>query len=230
MTPDEATALVACVPHWHHRFEIAPGVVTPGSYDPGFMLDKLQLPDRLDGVRLLDVGTSDGYFAREAWARGAAVTAVDYRAKRDHGFWVTETISGMDVTYEQRNVYDLSAATHGAFDIVLCLGVLYHLPDMVRAIHLLHGLTAGQLFLETHCDTSMPADIAAARYFREGSLADDPTNFWAPNRRCVLDMLEDAGFRIDRDESWGERLFVACTRVPAAPGAFPKLALAYGTP
>lgn len=229
MTLDEAQSLVARVRHWHHRFEIHPGLVTPGAYDPGFLLDMLQLPARLDGLRVLDVGTSDGYFAQALWRRGAAVTAVDYRRKTDHGFWVTEAVTGMQAAYETCNVYDLSPATLGRFDIVLFLGVLYHLPDPLRALHLLHGLTAGRLFIETHCDTTLPPGIAAARYYREGTLAGDRSNFWSPNRLCVLDMLVDAGFRADRDEAWGDRLFVACTRLDAGPGEGGKVDQAYAS-
>ena len=229
MTLDDAKTLLGRVRHWHHRFEIFPGLVTPGSYDPSFMLDKFALPQDLRGRRILDVGTSDGFFARELWRRGAAVTAVDYRDKTDNGYWVTEAISGMDVAYEKRNVYELSPATHGAFDTVLFLGVLYHLPDMLRALHLLSTITTGQLFVETHCENAFRPDIASARYYKGTTLAGDPTNFWSPNRLCVLDMLEDAGFRIDRDEAWGDRLFVACTKATPGPHSSWKLGQAYGT-
>lgn len=225
MNIEDARALVAQVPYWHHRIELQPGVVTPGAYDPGFLIDKLRLPPRLDGSRVLDVGTSDGYFARELWRRGAAVTAIDYRGKTDHGYWVTEAVSGMDVAYRQMSVFDLSPATHGTFDAVLFLGVLYHLPDMMRALHLMHTLTDGQMFLETHCDDSFRPDVASARYFRGSSLGGDSTNFWSPNRRCVLDMLEDVGFHVEYDEAWGDRLFVACRKVPEAAG---KVERAYG--
>lgn len=230
MELEEATALVGRVPHWHHRFEIVPGLVTPGSYDPRFLLDKLMLPAELRGRRVLDVGTSDGFFAHALWQRGADVTAVDYRGKADHGFWVTEAVSGMQVAYEKRNVYDLSAAAQGTFDIVLFLGVLYHLPDMVRALHLMSSMTTGLFFLETHCDVTLPPAVAAARYYKGTSLAGDPTNFWSPNRRCVLDMLEDAGLQVERDEAWGDRLFVACRKPPGEAGSSWKLGLAYGAP
>jgi len=226
---EDASALVSQVKHWHHCIELLPGLVTPGSYDPAFLLEKLRLPARLDGSRVLDVGTSDGYFARELWRRGAAVSAVDYRGKTDHGYWVTEAVSGMEVAYHKQNIYDLSPAALGTFDTVLLLGVLYHLPDMLRAIHLMHSLTARHLFIETHCDNTAAPNIAYARYYKGRTLSGDPTNFWSPNRRCVLDMLEDAGFEIDRDEAWSDRLFVACTKAERRPGVFPKLSAAYGT-
>ena len=75
MNLNEATALVASVPHWHHKFEIYPGVVTPGAYEPGFLLDKTGLPDDLSGLRVLDIGTSDGFFSLHLAKRGAQVAA-----------------------------------------------------------------------------------------------------------------------------------------------------------
>ncbi len=57
-----AQTIVSKVPHWHHKFEVFPGVVTPGSYDPRFMLEKLQLPEDMTGMLVLDIGPSDGFF------------------------------------------------------------------------------------------------------------------------------------------------------------------------
>jgi tRNA (mo5U34)-methyltransferase len=82
MTSDESRALVARVAHWHHRFEIYPGVITPGTYNPTDLLKKTQLPADLRGTRVLDIGTSDGFFALQLARRGAQVVAIDYRAKK----------------------------------------------------------------------------------------------------------------------------------------------------
>ena|SRR5688572_9354533 len=108
VTGEEARALVASVPAWHHRFEIAPGVITPGTYDPNFLLDKLALPKDLTGRRVLDIGPSDGFFSLNLRQRGAQVVAVDYRPKEMHGFGVMERISGLDFDYRQGNLYDIT--------------------------------------------------------------------------------------------------------------------------
>ncbi|WP_216073469.1 hypothetical protein, partial [Acinetobacter baumannii] len=55
--------MLSGVRRWHHKFEIIPGIVTPGSYDPQFMLEKLQLPTDMRGMRALDIGPSDGFFS-----------------------------------------------------------------------------------------------------------------------------------------------------------------------
>ena len=221
----DARALVDRVPHWHHRFEILPGLVTPGSYDPSFLLEKLALPASLHGMRVLDIGTSDGYFAWQLCRRGAEVVAIDYRAKADHGFAAMEAITGIDVAYHQMNLYDLPMRDLGTFDIVVFMGVLYHLPDMLRGLHAVRAVCRGTVFVETHAENAFCPDVPAARYYRGDSLAGDITNFWAPNRLCVLDMLLDAGFVPQRDESWGDRLFVAAQ----VSDQREKLRMAYGS-
>lgn len=228
MTNDEAKALVARVAHWHHRFEIYPGVITPGTYNPAVLLEKAQLPADLRGTRVLDIGTSDGFFALQLARRGAHVVAIDYRGKKDHGYYVMEMLNPVQIEYHTMNVYELADKRLGQFDIILFLGVLYHLPDMVRALHMIRQSCRGTLFLETHSENDFCREIAAARYYKGSSLANDYTNFWAPNRLCVLDMLYDAGFDVERDEAWGQRLFVAAKAVESQGQRSEKMRLGYG--
>ncbi|MBN8940853.1 MAG: methyltransferase domain-containing protein [Rhizobiales bacterium] len=204
----KAQDMVSRVPHWHHKFEIVPGLVTPGSYDPQFMLDKLQLPADMTGVRALDIGPSDGFFSMHMARRGAHVTAIDYRAKDAHGFGAMEALSGLTFEYMQMNLYDIDPSSLGEFDVVLFLGVLYHLPDMMRALDLISRLCRTRLFVETQYEPDLTPGVAVARYYEARTLAGDITNFWAPNRECLQAMLRDAGFRVDREDDWGARLLV----------------------
>jgi tRNA (mo5U34)-methyltransferase len=126
------------------------------------------------------------------------------------------------------NVYELKSKPLGQFDIVLFLGVLYHLPDMISALHVIRTCCQGVLFLETHSENDFSPGIAAARYYRGATLAGDHTNFWSPNRLCVHDMLHDTGFDIERDESWAERLFVTAKAVPTKGMRGQKVQLGYG--
>jgi tRNA (mo5U34)-methyltransferase len=225
---DEAEALVKSVPHWHHQFEIYPGLVTPGTYDPSFLWNKLHLDDRCQGRSVLDVGTSDGYFSKRIRSLGGEPVCVDYRAKTSHGFGVMEKLHGSAFPYEHSNVYELDTERLGTFDFVLFLGVLYHLPDMMRALHKLRRLSRSTLFLETHSDNVFCPGFAAARFHKASSLAGDYTNFWSPNELCVLDMLYDAGFDVIRHETWGDRLFAEAA-IATEPGRARKMDLAYGT-
>jgi len=228
MTVDEAEALVASVPHWHHAFEIYPGVFTPGTYDPAFLLEKTRLATDLRGLRVLDIGTSDGFFALQLARRGAEVVAIDYRGKQDHGYHVMERLNPVQIEYHKMNVYELLDKHLGQFDIVLFMGVLYHLPDMIRALHVIRQCCRDTLLLETHSENDFCRDIAAARYYKGSTLGNDYTNFWAPNRLCVLDMLYDTGFEVERDEVWGQRLLVVAKAVLAHRECRQKMQLGYG--
>jgi tRNA (mo5U34)-methyltransferase len=224
---EDAKALVSGVRHWHHRFEILPGLVTPGSYDPQNLWNKLRIDSDVSGQRVLDIGASDGFFTLRIAEQGGDVTAVDFRSKDGHGFGVMETLTGRSFAYEHANIFDLDTERLGRFDIVLFLGVLYHLPDMVRAFHKLRAVCSGTLLLETHCDNTLRQDVAIARYYKGDSLAGDITNFWSPNRLCVIDMLSDAGFDVVRDEVWDDRMF-AEARVSDDPKGKYKMEIAYG--
>src|SRR5579872_3409662 len=68
---------IAAMP-WYHTIELPGGIVTPGEYDHRPIVSKVPLPERLDGLRCLDVGTHDGFWAFEMERRGAAeVVAID---------------------------------------------------------------------------------------------------------------------------------------------------------
>jgi tRNA (mo5U34)-methyltransferase len=229
VSQSEAKELVASVAAWHHRFEIAPGIVTPGSYDPRFLLDKMELPDDLAGKRVLDIGPSDGFFSLNLRRRGAQVVAVDYRPKDLHGFGIMERISGLDFDYRQGNIYDITPAMFGTFEIVIFFGVLYHLPDMMKALSIVRSVSSNLMFLETHCAAELAPEISAARYYREDTLNHDVTNFWSPNPLCLKDMLHDAAFDLERGGTWadGDRYFAAC-RINQDEARTRKLRLAYG--
>jgi tRNA (mo5U34)-methyltransferase len=228
MNLDEARALVASVPHWHHAFEIFPGLITPGTYRPDFLLEKTRLPADLCGMRVLDIGTCDGFFALRLARRGASVVAIDYRSKQAHGYGVMEQLNPVEIEYHQMNIYELAEKPLGEFDVVLFLGVLYHLPDMIRALHMIRARCRGRLFVETHSENDFCREVPAARYYRGNTLANDHTNFWAPNRLCVLDMLHDTGFDVVRDEAWGQRLFLEARAVTAEGLRHEKMQLGYG--
>ena len=225
----EARKLVASLPHWHHTFEIAPGITTPGTYAPHFMWEYLNLVDRCKGKRVLDVGASDGFFSKMLRASGAAeVVSVDYRAKETGGFGIMERLSGEAFDYRQMNVYDLNVEELGQFDIILFLGVLYHLPDMLRAIYVIRKLCRGKMFLET-LTHEFGIDRPLALYMKAASGGGDPTNFWSPNRACVLDMLHDASFDIAGEQVWPNRILIEADAVYRDESGW-KMAMAYTKP
>ncbi len=207
---------------WHHIMEIAPGVMTPGKYNPTRLFSFLELPQDMRGIRALDVGACDGFYTLEMHRRGAEVVALDYRERTVSGFSIMEAACGHTFQHINANVYDLANLGLGEFDVVLFLGVLYHLPDPVRALHLIRQVCRRDFFLETYVEDF--GDRAAARYYTGKNLAGDITNFFAPNPLCVQAWMQDAGFEVTRTIPLVDR-FIAHAKVDKPSY---KMQLAYG--
>ena len=221
----EVRSLVDAVPHWHHIMTFPHGIVSPGSYDPRELFSFLQLPEDLQGKRVLDVGTRDGFFAFECERRGAEVLAVDYAAMDLVGFGAAKRIYGSKVEYRQANIYDLSPEQVGTFDVVLFLGVLYHLRHPLLALDRLRSLCRELLILESlTCDalvftgfeTGRPLselapgllDVPVAQFLPVDRFHSDPTNKWVPNMACLRALLEDAQFAPGPSRAWGNRALI----------------------
>src|SRR5438270_4258438 len=139
---------------WFHRMELAPGIWTPGVYDPRRTLPRLRLPDRLDGRSVLDVGAWDGFYSFEMERRGASVLATDSYSW-DGGGWGTKAgfdlareALGSEVRDQRINPFDLSPEAVGRFDVVLLLGVLYHIRDPMLLLERVSSVAAAVLDLE----------------------------------------------------------------------------------
>lgn len=202
----EAERLVASWAPWHHTFEVYPGVWTSGVYQPEFLWNKIG-PQDWAGKRVLDIGPADGAMSMWAARAGAEVTAIDHKPKTQSGFAIMEQLSGQRIDFRMVNVFDLPGMNFTPFDIVLFLGVLYHLPDPLRGLYACRRVCADRLFLETWYDADLTPDVPAARYLPCGTDADH-TNFWVPNRAALRAMIVDAGFTVVREEAWGPRIFI----------------------
>jgi tRNA (mo5U34)-methyltransferase len=201
MTPDSG-GLRAAVERlsWYHRMELPGGVVTPGVSEAARGLRRLRLPERLDGLSVLDIGAWDGFYSFEAKRRGAArVVATDSYSwsgegwGTKEGFLLARAALGVDVEDVDVDVMDLSAAGIGRFDLVLLLGVLYHLRDPITALERAAEVTAGRLIIETETSLTWYRSPAAAVYPRR-ELNDDDTNWWALNPAALRGLLRRAGF------------------------------------
>src|SRR5262245_43953284 len=110
LDPDVVRRRIGEHPHWYHRITLAPGIVTPGIHDSQQTLadlDQLGLPGDCSGLRVLDVGVRDGFFAFELERRGAEVTGIDSAPATGTGFPVAAGVLGSSVKYVVQNVYDL---------------------------------------------------------------------------------------------------------------------------
>ena len=209
---------------WYHQIPLGNGVVTPGSDSTIERLALIGLPDDLTGRTVLDIGAWDGAFSFEAERRRAArVVAVDSFCWNGEGwgtkdgFECARRLLGSRVEDREVEVLDLSPDTVGVFDLVLFLGVLYHLKHPVLALERVASVCREQLILWTQVDM-LDCDRPAAAFYPGTELNNDPTNWWGPNPHAVIGMLTTAGFsraemtylwRSDRFPAQGNAIFHA---------------------
>ena len=131
--------------------ELPGGVVTPGVDDPRDRLRLLELPDDMSGLSVLDVGAWDGFFSFECERRGAErVVAADWFAWQQaargakRSFELAREAFGSQVEDVEVRVEELSPERVGTFDLVLFVGVLYHVRDPIRALEAVASVTRGQ--------------------------------------------------------------------------------------
>jgi len=172
------------------------------------------LPPDLRGKSVLDIGCNGGFYAIEMKRRGAdRVVGIDPDPTYLAQARFAADISNVDIELRQLSVYDI-ASLDESFDLVLFMGVFYHLRHPLLALDLIHEHVARNLFVfqsmqrgssevEPIADDYPFEEIQCFHrpdfprlYFIEKRYAGDPTNWWIPNRACVEALLRHAGFDI----------------------------------
>ena len=184
---------------WYHKMDLGHGIVTPGTDETLSRLAVIGLPDDLRGTSVLDIGAWDGAFSFEAERRGAdRVVAVDsYCWSGDgwgtkDGFDCARRLLGSKVEDREIEVLDLLPDNVGVFDLVLFLGVLYHIKHPLLALERVASVSRSRLILWTQVDLA-DLDRPAMAYYPGEELNDDPTNWWGPNPLAVQGMLQTVG-------------------------------------
>jgi tRNA (mo5U34)-methyltransferase len=172
------------------------------------------IPPDLTGKTVLDIGCNAGFYSLEMKRRGAArVVGIDSDPAYLAQARFAAEIAGMEIELRQMDVYDVERLGE-RFDLVLFLGVLYHLRYPLLALDLLNRhVVKDTLVFQTllrgsaeidRLEEDYPfweTDIFAspgypALFFVEERFSHDPTNWWIPNRACAEAMLRSAGFEI----------------------------------
>jgi tRNA (mo5U34)-methyltransferase len=172
------------------------------------------LPADLSGRTVLDIGCNAGFYAIEMKRRGAErVVGIDSDNDYLSQARFAAEVIGVELELRELSVYDVGTLGE-RFDIVLFLGVLYHLRHPLLALDLIHEHVARDLLVFQSMQRGsneiepLEADypFTAAEvfdrpgfpklHFIEQCYAGDPTNWWAPNRACSEAMLRSAGFAI----------------------------------
>jgi tRNA (mo5U34)-methyltransferase len=188
---------------WYHTIDLGQGVVTRGVDNSPERLARLRLPSDFSDRSVLDIGAWDGFFSFEAERRHAArVVATDHYAWHGTGWGTGQGKAGFQLARTALNsrvedvdvdVMDLAPERVGAFDVVLFLGVLYHLQNPLLALEHVASVTSELLIVETVVDM-VGLRRPAAAFYPDRELNNDPTNWWGPNQAAVVGMLRSVGF------------------------------------
>lgn len=192
--------------NWHQRWEIEPGVFTPGHNDIIEIMRVSAVPMNLSGRRVLDIGPWNGCCSFESERRGASEVVAIGPEDADHcGFNRLKQYLNSKVTYIRGSIYDLQPDKLGKFDVVLCFGVLYHLRHPLLGLDMVRRVAKSDLHLETYALEPEPKggssgefnnSVPILRFYRRDELNRDPSNWFAPNRIALEEMVRSAGFDI----------------------------------
>ena len=210
---------------WFHNLDLRGVKTAPNHFLGDYPAVKWRrfayaIPADLRGKSVLDIGCNAGFYAIEMKRRGAdRVVGIDSDATYLAQARFAAEVIGVDIELRQLSVYDV--ATLGEkFDLVLFMGVFYHLRHPLLALDLIHEHSARDLLVFQSMqrgsdqvepvahdypfwDTEVFSRPGFPRlYFIEEKYAGDPTNWWLPNRSCSEALLRSAGFEvISRPES-----------------------------
>ncbi len=133
--------------------------------------------------------------------------------------------SGLHYDIRRMSVYDI-ANLESKFDIILFMGVLYHLRYPLLALDQLRKIAGGIMFVQCNvcgsdADFSPPDNIRleelptltetrgfpVAHFIEKAYGYGDSTNWWIPNASCLKAMLRSSGFEIVEEIEKG---FMVC--------------------
>jgi tRNA (mo5U34)-methyltransferase len=186
---------------WWHSFELPDGSTIDGVCPLEGLKHRLAqfpIPHNLTGKRVLDIGAWDGFFTFELEKRGAEVVAID--CWDNARFRLMRELLGSHADYRILDVYDLSPANVGRFDIVVFFGVLYHLKHPLLALErvcaLSTDLVAVDSFVvkETQDLTTELARKPAMEFYETDEMGGMTDNWSGPNASCLAAMCRAAGF------------------------------------
>lgn len=169
-----------------------------------------------DRMRILDLGCGEGVYAIEAGLRGADVVALDARTERmAEGADCAARHGLSNVSFRQEDVRDVCRDTHGEFDVVYCLGLLYHLdgPDLFSLLERVYELCGDAVIVDTLVSLQGGAEVAHRDWVYEGERhrehedhdsdevrrgrvlrSIDNTFAFRPTRASLVRALHDVGF------------------------------------
>jgi len=207
---------------WFHNMNLGGVWTAPDHFLGDYPATKFErfaphLPKSLKGKSVLDIGCNAGFYSIEMKRRGAErVLAMDFDDRYlDQAKLASEVLGFDDIEFRKLDVYNVGAIGE-KFDLVIFMGVLYHLRHPLLALDLIREHVAKDLMLfqsmqrgsknvlkldddydfsetDLFFESSYPA-----LHFVERRYAGDWTNWWVPNRACAEAMLRSSGFSIEQ--------------------------------
>ena len=219
LSKDEIRQRVDALGPWFHNLDLN-GVRTAPSHFLGdypnvkWRRFSRVIPESLKGKSVLDIGCNAGFYTMEMKRRGAErVVGLDTEEEYLEQAKFAAAVNKLEIEFRKMSAYDV-AELGERFDLVIFMGVLYHLRHPLLALDLIYEHAARDLLLfqsmqrgDSRIDCiDRNYDFWATEHFDspgypklhfiEHQYADDPTNWWAPNRACVEAMLRSSGFVI----------------------------------
>lgn len=218
LQPDLEGRIRALAP-WFHNLRLGGIETAPDHFLHDYPASKFRgfahaLPADLTGRSVLDIGCNAGFYSLEMKRRGAArVLGVDSDDRYLAQARLAAEVSGVEIEFRNLSVYDVGALGE-RFDLVIFMGVLYHLRHPLLALDLIREHVADDLLLfqsmqrgaeqvdeirhdydffeQDHFDSPGYPKL----HFIENYYARDPSNWWAPNMAATMAMLRSSGFEI----------------------------------
>lgn len=196
---------------WVHVIEVGGGVETPGGWgkNPNPLLNESLASINYDGKKVLDIGCWDGVYSFQAEQGGAAeVYATDLLGGRhnteNQTFQIASALRGSKAKYfPDLSVYNVSDLNVSDFDVVLFLGVYYHLKDPLLALESLRRVMKLGATIVIEGEVSLEQGCHANFYHREAFVGDG-SNWWVPTVQCLREWVEASGFEIKKEYGgWG---------------------------
>jgi len=198
---------------WFHSFEMPDGARIEGCMSLAWQRERwsrFPIPADLTGKRVLDIGAWDGWFTFEAERRGAAVTSVD--CVDVPNYHRIHQALGSRADYRNLDLYEIPAAGLGRFDIVFCLGVLYHLKYPFLGLEIVCSLATEVALIETFVidgDTWRERRdcIPTLEFYETDELNGQFDCWFGPSVGALMALCRAAGFArvetlaVDRDHA-----------------------------
>lgn len=219
LTSEEIRQRALELGNWFHNINLGGVQTAPDHFLGDYPAVKWRrfanaLPTDLQGKTVLDIGCNAGFHSIEMKRRGAdRVVGIDLEDMYLEQARFAANLCGVELELRKLSVYDV-AELGERFDIVLFMGVLYHLRHPLLALDLIREHVVKDLFVFQSLQRGSP-EVAPLQenypfweydvferpgfprlHFIENRFSDDQTNWWIPNRACSEAMLRSAGFEI----------------------------------